>query len=105
MHKFIHTFAQYNIQMPNTNAVTVPIAVAISEPLPRLCPWPISMHKFIHTLAKYNLQMPNTNAMPISIAVAVPISVAKPLPRQFPWLMPMPMPVSNACVQCYFIGH
>jgi len=33
MHKFIHSFAQYNIQMPNTNAVTVPIFIAIAEPL------------------------------------------------------------------------
>jgi len=30
MQKVIHTFAQYNIQMPNTNAVMVPIAVAIA---------------------------------------------------------------------------
>jgi len=34
MHKFIHTFSQYNIQMPNANAVTVPIAVAIAEAMP-----------------------------------------------------------------------
>ena len=70
MHKFIHSFAQYNIQMPNTNAVTVPIAVAIAEPLLRLCPWPISIHKFIHNFAKYNLQMPNANAAPIAFAIA-----------------------------------
>ena len=36
--------------------------------------------------------MPNTNAMPISIAMA------KPLLRLCPWLMPMPMLVSDACV-------
>jgi len=28
MHKFIHTFAKYNLQVPNTNAVAVPIANA-----------------------------------------------------------------------------
>jgi len=36
MHKFIHTFAKYNLQVPDTNtmptAVAVPIAIA--EPVP-----------------------------------------------------------------------
>ena len=34
MQKFIHTVAQYNIQMPNANDVTVSIAVAIAEAVP-----------------------------------------------------------------------
>jgi len=55
----------------------VPLADADAEPLPKLCPWSISIHRFIYTFAKYNLQMPNTNAMPISIAVAVTIAMAE----------------------------
>ena len=90
MHKFIHTFAKYNLQIPNTNAVPISIAVTVpgaiadavpladadAEPLPKLCPWSISLHKFIYTFVIYNLQMPNTNAVPISISVAVLIAVA-----------------------------
>ena len=78
--------------MPNTNAMPISISVAVTgaianavpladadaEPLPKLCPWSISIHRFIHTFAKYNLQMPNTNAMPISIAVVVPSALSKP---------------------------
>jgi len=76
----------------------VPLADANAKPLPKLCPWSISIHRFIHTFAKYNLQMPNTGAVPISISVAVTIAMAKPLPTLCPWLMLMLMPVSNACV-------
>jgi len=31
MHKFIHTFAKYNLQMPNINAM--PIAIAVAMPV------------------------------------------------------------------------
>jgi len=41
----IHTFAKYNLQMPDTNAmpisIAVAVAVAMAEPLPKLCPWPM----------------------------------------------------------------
>jgi len=47
IHKFIHTFAKYNLQMPNTNAVPISIdvavPVAVSEPMPMLCPWLMPM--------------------------------------------------------------
>jgi len=47
IHKFIHTFAKYNLQIPNTNAVPISIAVAVAvamaKPLLKLCPWPMPM--------------------------------------------------------------
>jgi len=30
IHRFIHTFAKYNLQMPNTNAMPISIAVAVA---------------------------------------------------------------------------
>jgi len=43
----IHTFAKYNLQIPNTNAMSISIAmavpVAMAEPFPRLFPWPMLM--------------------------------------------------------------
>ena len=56
----------------------------------------VNLNAQIHTFAKYNLQIPNTNAMPISIAVAMAVAMAEPLPKLCPWLMLMPMPVSDA---------
>jgi len=80
MHKFIHTFAKYNLQMPNANAA--PIANANAKPLPRLCPWSISIHKFIHTFAKYNLQMLNTCPLPLLRLCQLPMPMPVPWPTR-----------------------
>jgi len=48
MHKFIHTFAKYNLQMPNTNAMPIAISMAVPIAIDEAVPM-VNLNTQIHS--------------------------------------------------------